>query len=218
MTSVARPANAIGPNAILQVVPALGTLGGAALVRSVFEAAGLARYLETPPGRMVDEADVARLFGSVHANLAHPQARAVARDAGGRTADYILANRIPAVAHAVLQRLPPILAANALAWMIAQNAWTFAGSGTFSVRYGRRLKLSIAANPIAVGPELPNAPSGSGDSVVGPSCEWHCAVFERLFRSLGAPAARVHETACCASGDPACVFALTPFDLTRSSA
>jgi divinyl protochlorophyllide a 8-vinyl-reductase len=200
MAAAERPTNVIGPNAVLQMRPALGAVGGADLVRSVFEMAGLSRHLETPPTRMVDEADVARLFAAVYGALSADAATAAARDAGRLTADYILANRIPGLAQTLLRQLPPRLAANALAWMIAKNSWTFAGSGRFTVRYGRTLTLAIADNPIAV---------GRADAT-GPSCHWHCAVFERLFRSLGAHHARVVETDCCADGAPACVFELDP--------
>jgi divinyl protochlorophyllide a 8-vinyl-reductase len=119
-------------------------------------------------------------------------------DAGTRTADYILANRIPKLAQAVLKLLPAPLAARALAAAIAAHAWTFAGSGRFSVLRGNPMLLEIAQNPLC-------AEDRAGAAI----CAWHTAVFQRLFQALVSPAARVVETACEGQGDSCCRFAVS---------
>lgn len=116
------------------------------------------------------------------------------RAAGRGTADYILANRIPAPAQRLIRALPRRLGAQLLAAAIARHAWTFAGSGRFSIEEIRPLTLSIAANPLAL----------------APGCDWHVAVFERLFAALVRPGAKVRETSCCGAGDPACRFTVGP--------
>jgi hypothetical protein len=66
----------------------------------------------------------------------------VARSAGRRTADYLLAHRIPKPVQALLKALPARLAARVLLSAIARHAWTFAGSGVFSASTGARARPS----------------------------------------------------------------------------
>lgn len=143
----------------------------------------------------MDEGPAARLHAAVRHDLP-AEAPAILAQAGRRTADYILAHRIPRPAQAVLRALPPALAAPVLTRAIAKHAWTFAGSGLF--RVAGRLTFEIADNPLIRGERAP-----------APLCVWHAAVFERLFRTLVDDRLRAHETACCACGDPACRFELT---------
>lgn len=138
---------------------------------------------------MVREAVVADLFEALFLRLPETDAKDVAAEAGRRTADYILANRIPGAAQSILKALPAPLAAPLLLAAIAKHAWTFAGSGRFTARYGAPLIVEIAANPLSM-----------------PGCVWHRAVFERLFRSLAAPRADVRHTRCCRTGEPLCRF------------
>ena len=184
-----RPSAKVGPNAVTQMAAALRARGGEAAARRVFGAAGMIDLLDHPPARMIDQRYPAALHRTVAELLAPEEARAVAADAGRRTADYLLANRIPRPAQRLLRLLPPRLAARLLLTAIGRNAWTFAGSGAFSARAGDPCAVEIAANPLAT----PGAP-------------WHAAVFERLFRALVSPAAAVRVTACTAEGAPACRF------------
>lgn len=157
----------VGPNAITQTVAAIRhVLGGDAAERLLTEA-GLTHYLAAPPESMVDERQAAALFDAVFSLLPEAQAKVVAREAGRRTGDYILAHRIPALAQQVLRLLPRMLARRALLSAIAQHAWTFAGSGRVSIVHGSPSQLVIADNPIAM-----------------PDGVWHAAVLERLFRRL----------------------------------
>ena len=116
-------------------------------------------------------------------------AAAVARASGRATADYIVANRIPRTVRNVLAWLPRWMAARVLLASIRRHSWTFAGSGRVTATTGRQLALTIAVNPIA-----------------RPGCHWHVAVFERLFKVLISPDARVTHPCCCARGDTACRF------------
>lgn len=176
--SAAHPASTtparIGPNAVIQLRHALHAEGGDVLARDVFRRAGVEEWLTTPPAEMVSEADVARLYAVLYAHLERPQAARVATDAGQRTADYILAHRIPSFAQAVLKALPSRLAAPLLLKAIAANAWTFVGSGAVRVAARPRPTIDITDNPIRT-----------------PDCVWHASVFARLFTTLVAQHATV---------------------------
>ncbi len=141
------------------------------------------------PTEMVDERIAAALYRALFAALPEEVARAIASQAGLRTADYILAHRIPQIAKTVLRLLPERLAAPRLAGAIEKHAWTFAGSGAFSVATGPPLEFHIADNPLAM-----------------PGCVWHRAVFERLFRRLVSQRTRVRQTRCCHDGAASCQF------------
>lgn len=182
----------IGPNAVVQLGEALAAHGAGRLAREIYLAAGRPDWLDHPPEAMVPEAEVAALHAALHRVLPEDEARAYAREAGMRTGDYILAHRIPKPARLTLRLLPSGLAARLLLEAIAAHAWTFAGSGRFAYAAGPRLTVSIAANPLAT----------------APGCDWHAAVFRRLFQSLVHASAEVREIACCARGAPACVFAI----------
>jgi divinyl protochlorophyllide a 8-vinyl-reductase len=168
----------------LQLLPvlehALGTAEAAALMRR----AGIAA---PPDGRsMIPEAQAAALHRRLRAE--HPaRAPLLAAGAGARTADYLLAHRIPAPVRHLLRHLPANAAAAILSRAIARNAWTFAGSGAF--RRETAWRFSIAANPLV-----------AGERGAAPLCHWHAAVFERLYRELVAPDARCVETRCTAQG------------------
>jgi divinyl protochlorophyllide a 8-vinyl-reductase len=189
----------IGPNAITRVAEVLPVRVGRTVTAQVFERAGLERYLREPPQAMVDETEVRRLHGVLRATLGDAEARAVARAAGTRTADYLLAHRIPRPVQRLLKLLPAPLAARVLLAAIARHAWTVAGSGRFDARCAWRrgppVVLTIRANPLCLG--LAGA---------APACDYYAATFERLFRVLVHPQSQVREVACEACGDPECRF------------
>lgn len=191
------PAARIGPNAITRVAEVLRELLGADGTASVFSAAGISHHLARPPESMVDEAEVARLHRALRAALGTARAREVGAEAGRRTADYLLAHRIPRAVQWLLRHLPARIAARVLVAAIARHAWTFAGSGRFGVVRWTPLQLRIAGNPLCR--EL---------RATEPVCDFYSATFERLFRVLVHPHARARELACEATGAPACVFEL----------
>lgn len=186
-------AGLIGPNAILQLLPVIEKLQGREAASGMLARAGIANV---PDGSaMIPEADAAALFRELRIALPD-QADEIAAEAGRRTADYILAHRIPALARHALEWLPAGLAARALCRAISRHAWTFAGSGQF--RAITPWMFEIADNPMIRG-EVGNAPL----------CAWHAAVFERLYRTLVAPDVVCTEVRCAAvTGEGTCRFAL----------
>lgn len=197
MTAPAR-AGLIGPNAILRVAEVLPARVGESTTRALFEQAGLLRHLLLPPQDMVPEAEVRALHGVLRQRLGDPLAREVAREAGRRTAAYLLAHRIPRAVQGLLKRLPAPLAARVLLRAITRNAWTFVGSGTFSalpIRRGRPVRLQIEHNPLC-----------RGVASDAPACDFYAATFETLFRALVHPRSQVQEAECEACGGSACRF------------
>jgi divinyl protochlorophyllide a 8-vinyl-reductase len=141
---------------------------------------------------------VRRLHGVLRETLGDAEARAVARAAGTRTADYLLAHRIPKPVQALLKALPARLSAHLLLAAVRRHAWTFAGSGHFSARAGRPgapVVLAIRDNPLCRDLQTET-----------PACDFYAATFERLFQVLVARRARVVEVACEACGDDECRF------------
>jgi divinyl protochlorophyllide a 8-vinyl-reductase len=185
----------IGPNAVTQLVAALEAAGLARQAEPVFAAAGVADWLTEPPTEMVDERPVVQLHQGMRTLLPPGVAVALMQDAGHRTANYLLANRIPPIAQAVLHALPPRLAASLLVPAIRAHAWTFAGSGVFQAKAGSPTVFVMTGNPLC-----------AGEHAGGPVCAWHAAVFERLFQALVCARARVTETACAGRGDACCRF------------
>lgn len=186
--------HAVGPNAIIQTARAIQAVKDLATVHQVFETAGLARYLTSPPSRMVPEDDAMVLFDAVRRQLSAPEADAVLADAGRRTARYIIAHRIPRPIAHLLRLVPSEVGARILIKAIERHAWTFAGSGSVRIQRGRSVALSITDNPLAT-----------------PGCPWHTATLQELFRGLVSRPTRVYHSACCARGDSLCRF---DFDLS----
>jgi divinyl protochlorophyllide a 8-vinyl-reductase len=185
----------IGPNAITQVAAALHGLLGEASVQQIFGAADLTRHLSSAPTRMVDEADVIRLHAALRRELGAAQSAIVAREAGRLTGEYLLANRIPRPAQAVLKRVPAVLASRMLLASIRGHSWTFAGSGVFTATGGRPTRMSIVDSPMC-----------RGATSAEPLCDFYSGTFERLFRELVHRDVQVTELACGAQGAPACEF------------
>lgn len=178
----------IGPNAILQLLPVLVARLGATRTHELLH---LAQIADIPDGSaMIPQEDAARLHHAVREHEA-VQADAILAEAGERTADYILAHRIPRFAQMILKSLPPFLAAPILSRAITQHAWTFAGSGHF--RAVTPWRFEIEGNPLI-----------AGEVSDHPLCVWHAAVFMRLYRVLVAPDAVCVEELCGAEAANAC--------------
>ncbi|QPH52935.1 bacteriochlorophyll 4-vinyl reductase [Pontivivens ytuae] len=176
----------IGPNALIQTDLVLIERLGEVEAARIFATAGVSR--DVPDG-MVPETDVRQLFDALMSERPDDW-QVLLTDAGTRTADYVMAHRIPRFARTTLRLLPSRLAAPLLARAITRHAWTFAGSGAFGVtRHAGTLRLTITHNPIAT-----------------PGCPWHKAVFARLFRTLAGPRIRVEHETCCAEGAAASTF------------
>lgn len=188
-------AGRIGPNAILQLADVLERRWGGDRLSAVLAEAGVSR----PPrdAGMLPEADCAAVHQAVRRLMPGPEG--LLEEAGLATGDYILAHRIPTLAQAVLRLLPGSLAAPVLTRAIARHSWTFAGTGEFRVEGSRPLIVSVARNPLVA--------EWRADT---PQCIWHVAVFRRLYGRLVWPGVAVREVACCACGDPACRFEISP--------
>ncbi len=179
----------VGPNAILQVAGVLQDTEGLPGLRLIFERAGLLTYVERPPVTMVEQGEARRLFDAVRTQLGNPTSDLILYEAGRRTAQYIIANRIPSAVRRLIWALPVALGSRLLLIAIHKHAWTFAGSGKVSRGLGRRLWLSIECNPLAT-----------------PRCPWHKAVLQELFAKLVSTQVRVIHDECCAEGESACMF------------
>jgi divinyl protochlorophyllide a 8-vinyl-reductase len=181
----------IGPNAILQHLPVLDDRIGPRLRTALLHRAGVA----APPSDagMLPQADVARLHHAVRLFLPD-RAAEIQRAAGLATGDYILAHRIPGGAQRLIRALPAPLGVRLLTMAIGKHAWTFAGSGQFRVLGYGPLRVEIRDNPLAIGP------------ADAPICDWHAAVFARLYGALVWPDVQVVEEACTAMGAPSCIF------------
>lgn len=185
----------IGPNAVIRVAEALDAVESKAVTLSLFNAAGLGPYAITLPGTLVPETEVTALHHRLRLALGPRRAATVSWVAGNRTADYLLAHRIPRPVQRLLKLLPKRLAAFILLKAISAHAWTFAGSGRFSWKAGRPLTLRFE-----------NCPLCRGGHAAAPCCHYYAATFERLFREMIAADAAVSETRCIAAGAEACVF------------
>jgi divinyl protochlorophyllide a 8-vinyl-reductase len=158
----------IGPNAVLQAVAVMEDLLGAAETRAILLDAQIHAL---PSGEaMIPEVQALRL----HRWLALHEPMGcldIAEEAGARTADYIIANRIPKPAVWLLRRLPAALAAPLLMAAIRKHAWTFIGAGSFTPQGAWQFTIDR---------------SKTEDAVPVPESlyHWYAAVFARLYRQL----------------------------------
>ncbi len=191
-------AGLIGPNAIIQFGEAVAALEGVAGRERLFDEAGQKAYLSHPPTALVPETDVLRLHAEFRRFATDNRRRSASWLAGRRTADYILAHRIPGFAQAIILSLPRFIAAPLLGAAIAKHAWTFTGSGRFQRGRGQGFSFEIQDCVLCRGLTSERA-----------ECEYYCGAFERLYAVLVDPDVKVVETACKASGGACCRFAFT---------
>ena len=185
----------IGPNAVIRLAEALDALESRAVTVRLFNAAGFGAHAVTPPDTMVLEGEVAALHRQLRSELGPKRAESVSWIAGARTADYLLANRIPGPVQRLLKLLPRRLAAFILLKAIGAHAWTFAGTG----RFGWSLRRPITLH-------FENCALCRGEHQAAPCCGYYAATFERLFRELIDADTTVTETECIATGGRACRF------------
>jgi divinyl protochlorophyllide a 8-vinyl-reductase len=190
-----QPGGRVGPNAVIQLVAAIKAQNLTLQMMPAFASLDAVHWLSYPPRQMLDAERVGRLFRAVRANLPLPRASALMEDAGTRTADYLLANRIPRFVRWLLRLMPPRFSARLLATAIRRNAWTFGADHHFIISGTSPLIFEIEGNPLC-----------GGEFSARPICAWHEAVFRRLFRALVSPQTEIVETDCEAAGAPACRF------------
>lgn len=191
----------IGPNAVIQMARALADRDGeSTAARVVRDATG--RSLDALPEAMVDEHEVQRLMREVLTTLDPEAARAVCHEAGVRTADYLLAHRIPRVAQWLIRVLPRRIGLRVLLGAISRHAWTFAGSGRFHVAWRHPWPELVFAKCTLCRLVRTEAPV----------CNYYAGTFTRLLQALVSPQASVREIRCVATGDPTCRFRLQGLD------
>ena len=190
-----RTAGRVGPNAAIQLLQVLSRAADSETVRRILLMAGVEEWAVHPPADMVEERTVAALHRATRSILDSPSALAVLAEAGSRTGDYLLTNRIPVWARAALKALPATISSRFLARAITAHAWTFVGSGRFVCKPGEEMNFEIWSNPFCV-----------GERSDAPTCAWHAAVFEKLYQTLVSSKAMAVETQCTARGDPCCRF------------
>ncbi len=185
----------IGPNCLIQTVAALREQLGTAAADRWLAASGHADLVAAAPEAMVPETEFIRLTHDLYASHGAAVAAAVLERSGTRTGDYLLANRIPALARWLLPRLPARVALRVLTRAIGAHAWTFAGSGQFRVEWGATPVFSIAG-----------CPGCRGRQSAFPDCAYYRGTFERLLRALIDPGLTIVEESCEAVGATACRF------------
>lgn len=195
MAHASAEAGRIGPNAIIRVAETLRDVLGEDTARLIFARAHLEPHLAHPPTGMVPEEDVGALQTALFEGLEENEARKIAFEAGLRTGDYLLANRIPKPAQAVLKVLPPSLASRILLGTIKKHSWTFSGTGDFHVTNGRPVIVSITGCPLC-----------RGRHGAHPQCDYYTGTFQRLFEVLVSRNTFVREISCEATGGPSCAF------------
>lgn len=158
----------IGPNAVLKAVEVMEERLGHAETVAILADAQITRL---PSGaHMIPEIEALRLHRWLV--LHDPMgALVIAGEAGARTADYIIAHRIPRAAGWLLRHLPARAAAPLLMAAIRKHAWTFVGAGAFAPSDAWHFTIDRAA---------------ARDSLPPPESlfVWYAAVFTRLFRVL----------------------------------
>lgn len=187
----------IGPNAAIQLLDVLRAEVDPPTVQRILGQADVAGWADAPPAHMVDERPVAALHRATRAILGPERSARILTEAGLRTGDYILANRIPRPARLLLKALPARLSARLLAKAITAHAWTFIGSGRFAYADAKGLDFEIRDNPLC-----------AGETSATPLCVWHAGVFTRLYQVLVSPGAVAVETHCRAQGDSCCRFTI----------
>lgn len=163
-----KPGALIGPNAVLQTVAVMEERLGAAVTAAILADAQIARL---PSGEhMIPEIEALRLHRwlSLHDPMG---ALVIADEAGARTADYIIANRIPRAVCWLLRHLPAAAAGPVLMAAIRKHAWTFIGAGAFAAKGAWGFTIDRSA---------------ADDSLPPPESlfRWYAAVFTRLYRTL----------------------------------
>lgn len=196
MHTHAPPVGRIGPNVLIQTAHALAHRLGRDTASRVLQVSTHHTF-ETLPTEMVDEATANALMRHLVSTYGPPFARAVMRDAGERTGDYLLANRIPGIARIVLPALPARLALRILTTAIARHTWTFAGSATVEI---------LAGSPSVIA--ITNCPMCAGLTSDVPVCDFYVGTFHRLAQTLLGPRGFADEATCAARGDSACRFVL----------
>jgi len=96
---------------VIRLAEALDAVESKAVTLKLFNSAGFGAHAVAPPDAMVPEGEVTALHLELRSALGPKRAASVSWIAGLRTADYLLANRIPRPVQFFLKLLPRRLAA-----------------------------------------------------------------------------------------------------------
>jgi divinyl protochlorophyllide a 8-vinyl-reductase len=185
----------IGPNTIIQLAQVLrDRIDEATAARLLFASTGYA--LGALPGAMIDEREAQAFVRAVMHELGEEPGAELLHEAGRRTADYLMAHRIPRPAQWLMRWLPKRAGLALLLEAMRANAWTFAGSGQFTVaRTGAGATLMFHDCAMC------------RDMVASaPVCAFYAGTFARLIGTLITPRAVVREIECHAQGGHCCRF------------
>lgn len=194
----AEPGAKIGPNSLIQTVRALKEVYGERKTFELLRKGGQGNLIEHLPGEMVDEQAFISLAKMLYETLDTKQALKILRRSGQFTAGYLLENRIPRPVQVLLKLLPDAISLKILLTAIGKNAWTFAGSGTYSFVTGKAPTITIQHSIL-------------GKALVPASetvCSYYAGTFERLLQALINPRCEVQETGCLATGSDKCTFVI----------
>lgn len=133
----------MGPNAIIQTVLALHDRFGEPQARTLLVQSGQSQWAAHLPEEMIDEAAFHTLVQALVAQVGAEQTAQILHDAGQRTADYLLAHRIPRFFQRLVRMLPRRVGLWLLLQAITQHAWTFVGSGQFRFRVSQQPTLQL---------------------------------------------------------------------------
>jgi|APMI01.1.fsa_nt_gi divinyl protochlorophyllide a 8-vinyl-reductase len=191
----------IGPNAIIQVARVLSERFGDDVAEALLRE-HTSYSLATLPQHMVPEDEPLALTCGVLSRFGEARATLLLHEAGQRTGDYLMAHRIPRFAQRLIRLLPRRAGLAVLLKSMRAHAWTFAGSGTFSVHtpaHGAPLEVELRFHACAM---------CRGVSTDGPVCAFYAGTFERLVTALVSRTARVLEVECQAQGGSCCRFVI----------
>lgn len=186
------PAAAMAGMGVAGVAEVLPMRVGSRASLALFEAAGLAEAWHSADRAPLSDEQLRRLHRALREQLGLPAASAVARDAGARAAEVLLAHHIGPLHQAVLRRLPARLAERGLQRELARLSWAFAADARVRLEPGR---IAVQGSPLCRGVRSDT-----------PACDFVCALIERLYAVLVHPHARCVEIACESCGAPECVF------------
>ncbi len=186
----------IGPNAIIQTVEALKELYGVPYTLEVLQRGQQAHWIDNLPTTMVEERVFLTLAEALVGQIGSDEARRVLWRCGERTAQYLLANRIPGPFQQLVKMIPRQAGFTLLLFAISKSAWTFVGSGTFHFVGGAQPVILIA-NPARECIVLPEV------------CGFYGGTFEGILRSLLGEQTRVVPASCGERWDCRCAYTVT---------
>ena len=192
-----RPVARIGPHAIFQVAEVLRERLCPSFAEAVLRDATCDSLVRLPQ-EMIDQRDLRAVVQALVQRLGAPAATSVLREAGRRTAAYILVNHIPRATQLFMRVAPRRLSLALLLQAMKANAWTFEGGGHLQVaQVGGASFLVVSECAMC-----------RGMHETQPMCAYYAGTVEYLLSRLVVPEARVEEVECMAQGAPACRFAL----------